>query len=323
MRKNLMFLAVAISGLAFVGSALAQPLNFATLAPGAINHVRAQVIGKVVNENSDVAVNVVSLGGSAQGVIAVSTAEADFTISDASQVTDGVLGLAPFESPNPNVQVAFTFAQMFVGFMVRNDSDIKTYADMAGKKFGSGFPGFPNLIPLSNGMLAPSGLSMDDTVGVPVSSLIPAANDFQEGKTDAALFAIGAPKVAEVNAALESNGGVRFLSMDNSPESLARVKAIKIDYNIVTLNPNPRFAGILGPTNVLAVPLIIAVGPHVSDDAVYGFVKAVFENKPALAAGHPSFNSFNPERPQQQYQELDYHPGAIKYFVEQGIWPGS
>ena len=323
MRKYLLSLTGALAGLAFAGSALAQPLNFATLQPGAINHVRAQVIGKVVNENSDLRVNVTPLGGSAQGIIAVSTESADFTISDASQVTDGVLGIAPFEAKNPNVRVAFTFAQLFVGMMVRNDSDIKTYADMAGKKFGSGFPGFPNLIPLSNGALAPAGLSLDDTVGVPVSSLIPAANDFQEGKTDAALFAIGAPKVAEVNAALESNGGVRFLSMDNSPESLARVKAIKIDYNIVTLNPNPRFAGILGPTNVVAVPLIIAVGPHVSDDDVYAFVKAVSENKPQLAAGHPSFNSFFPERMALQYQELEYHPGAIKFFKEQGIWPGS
>jgi TRAP-type uncharacterized transport system substrate-binding protein len=113
--------------------------------------------------------------------------------------------------------------------------------------------------------------------------------------------------------------------MDDSPEALARVKAVRPDYFIMKLEPGPRFPGIVAPTNVLGVDLLIVAGAHVSDDVVYRFVAAVAANKPELVAGHPSFNDFHPdERMAKQFRDVvQYHPGAIKFYKEKGIWTGS
>ena len=51
-------------------------------------------------------------------------------------------------------------------------------------------------------MLATAGLSLKDVDGVPTTNLLRAADDFKAGRLDATLFAIGAPKMAEVDAAI-------------------------------------------------------------------------------------------------------------------------
>lgn len=154
------------------------------------------------------------------------------------------------------------------------------------------------------------------------SGLIPAANDFKVGRSDATIFAIVAPKVRELNAAIR--GGIRVLSVDKTPATLAAMKKVRRDYRIVTVRPGPPFPGVRGPTNVLATPSVVTAGAHVSDEVVYKVVKAMAENKPELVKGHPSFRPFSPSKGMAAtYPGLPHHPGAVKYFKEKGIWSGS
>ena len=99
--------------------------------------------------------------------------------------------------------------------MVRKDSGIDTVADLKGKRFPIGWQGFQQGIPLSNAMLATAGLSLDDMDGVPTANLLRAADDFKAGRLDATIFAIGAPKMAEVDAAV----GIKFLDLPDTPEA--------------------------------------------------------------------------------------------------------
>jgi len=46
----------------------------------------------------------------------------------------------------------------------------------------------------------------------------------------------------------------------------------------------------------------------------------VLLNKADLVKGHPSFNSFSPDRMAATYGTLRYHRGAIKFYKEVGLW---
>jgi TRAP transporter TAXI family solute receptor len=222
----------------------------------------------------------------------------------------------------PDLRLVLTILPFALGILVRNDSDIKTISDMKGRKFPVDWQAFPNGVPLSIGVLASVGLTLDDLKGVPTSGLIPAANDFKAGKTDGTLVAAGAPVVAEVNAAIK--GGVRFLSLPKTPDSLARLKRVRPEYDVMTVQPSPRLAGVIGPTNPLRVDLTVATSAKVADSIVYKFVKAMYENKKELTKEHPSFHGYFPdERMAKQYSSATYHPAAIKFYTEKGIWPGK
>jgi TRAP-type uncharacterized transport system substrate-binding protein len=57
---------------------------------------------------------------------------------------------------------------------------------------------------------------------------------------------------------------------------------------------------------------------------LYEMVKAVYEHPKEVAAIHPAAKEFNLDNIffglDLVRQHLPYHPGAVKYFKEKGIW---
>lgn len=311
--------AVALGG--WSGAAQADAIAMSTLPPGAINNAQAQAIAKVIQQHSDLQPRVISFNSPAAILGAVNAGQAELCLSSSDESTVAFTGTEDYKGrPMTNLRVAFTIMPFAVGLIVRKDSPIKTVADMKGKKFGTGWQGFKQGIPLANGMLATAGLSLKDVDPVPVSNLLRAADDFKAGKTDAFQFAVGGPKVAEINAAV---GGVRFLSFDHSPEAAKRMAAIRKEYRPVLVQPRPNLAGLEQPTWLMGYHILILTSAKVPDATVYKVVKAVHGQKTELVKGHPSFNGFTDAGMGTQFSELRYHPGAIKFYKEAGLWKGK
>lgn len=318
------FAAAAVAATIATASAPAasETIGIASIPVGAINHLQAQIFAKVVQQHAGLQTRVIPMGGTSATLAALEAKAAEFTNGDVTNTRSGVEGSHGFSRPLKDLRVVLTYNMLLIGNMVRNDSDIKNFDDLKGKRFPTGWPEFPNGIPLANGLFATAGYSIDDMESVPAAGLFPAADDFKVGKTDATVIALVAPKVREIDAAI--SGGVRFLSVENTPEALKRMQQIRRDYRIATVKPGPAFVGIHGPTNVLAAPSIVTAGAHVSDEIVYKFVKAVAENKADMVKGHPSFRPLDPDGAiATTYPGLEHHPGAIKYYKEKGIWSGS
>ena len=299
--------------------ASAKTIAIATLQIGAINNLQAQIIAKVVQGHTDLQVRVIPMGGTSATLASINAKAAEFSTGDVSNMRQGVEGGHGFSRKLPSLRVVLTYNMLLIGLLVRNDSGMKMVADLKGKRFPTGWPEFPNALPLAEALFATAGYSFKDLKSVPASGLIPAANDFKAGKSDGTLFAIVAPKVRELHAAI--SGGIRVLSMEKTPATLAALKGVRQDYRIITVRPGPPFPGVREPTNVLATPSVVTAGAHVSDEGVYLLVKSMAENKGELVKGHPSFRPFNPKRGMAlKYPGLEHHPGAIKYFKEKGIW---
>jgi hypothetical protein len=320
-RQSIAGLALTTAATLVAGNAAAETVGFATLPPGAINNVQAQVIAKVAQAHSNLKIRVIPYRGGGAVAGAVNTRRAEIGISDIVEMTDASTGGGQFKGrAMPNLRIAFRVLAFPLGIFVRKDSPIQTVAQLRGKRFATEWTAFPNSIPLSNGIMATGGISLKDVKGVPTANIIRGANDFKAGKTDAFIFAVGAPKVAEVNSAV---GGIRILPIANTPEALKAVKSVRPDYFLITLPARMPFVGVLKPTTVMASDLIIYVGAHVKDATVYKFVKAVYNHKDELVKGHPSFRGHVPKLMAKQFTVAKYHPGAIKFFKEIGIWKGK
>jgi len=276
----------------------------------------------VVQRHTDLQARVIPTGGTTATLASINSKAAEFNTGDITNMRQALEGGHGFSRPLPNLRVVLTYNMLLLGILVRNDSSIKTFKDLKGKKFPTGWPEFQNAIPLINGLFATAGYSLKDMSPVPAAGLIPAANDFKVGRSDATIFAIVAPKVRELNAAIR--GGIRVLSVEKTPATLAAMKKVRQDYRIITVKPGRPFPGVRAPTNVLATPSVITTGTHVSDEIVYKVIKAMAENKAELVKGHPSFRPFDPKkRMAARYPGIKHHPGAIKYFKEKGIWSGK
>lgn len=301
--------------------AWAAPVSISTLPPGAINNVQAQVIAKVVQERSGLQMRVVTFNAPSAILGAVQNRQAEFTFTSNDEAGAAYRGKDEYAGqPMRDLRIALTVIPFTVGIMVKADSPIKTMRDMKGRRFATGWQGFRQGIPLANAMLATAGLSLDDVEGVPAANLLRAADDFKAGKTDGAQFAIGAPKVAEIHAAV---GGVRFLPLEDTAEAVKRMQAIRPEYHINMAQPSPVLPGVVGPTPLLGYYINILTHQAVPEDVVHRFVKALHGAKEDLAKGHPSFRAFDPQRMAEDHVGMDYHPGAVRFYREAGLWKGG
>jgi TRAP transporter TAXI family solute receptor len=319
MKKSLLLLTLALTGIFIANLCAAQQIvSFASLPQGTANFFQSSALAKVLQQHTNIRARVNPLRGTALGVAAVSAKEAEFMMGAMPDMSDMYHGRGEYKGKDyKNLRLVFNNRPLTIGMLVRKDSGIKSFSDLKGKRLPSGWKAFPMQNEYQVAMLKTVGLTVDDVVGVPVPDLIRAANDFMEGKNDGTAIATVAPKVVEINNAV---GGIRFLSLPEGPDALKALQSVHPDFFIVTVQPSKHQVGIEAPTRILAVDITVVSATHVPDDIVYALTKTAYENKDDLVKAHSSFMTFFPKNMVKRSFSIPYHPGAIKFYKEVGLW---
>jgi hypothetical protein len=111
--------------------------------------------------------------------------------------------------------------------------------------------------------------------------------------------------------------------MDDSSKAVAQMQKVRQEYSVAPQQPAPHLAGVMGPTNLMQYYIVVLTNKDTPEDLVYKVVKTAHANKAAMVAGHPSFNAFTQDGMAVPHKRIQYHPGAIKFFKEAGIWKGN
>ena len=320
MFKALRGCVAALAAAGFAGSALAQTYGLATLPPGALMHALSSVVAKTVQDHSKLQIRVQGFGGDAGVLDAVANKNSDFFALEVTEAAAAYHGRDYWkDKKRPSLRAVVTLFAFQTALFVRKDSPIQSISDLKGKRVPSGWAQQTGVQQLMLATLATGGLKYDDVVSLPVVNVVRAADDFKAGKLDVFYFAVGAPKVQEVHAAVS---GVRMLPYPHTPQALEAVQAIRPEYYFTEVKPAPHIVGLDQPLQVLTFDFVVGAGTHVPDEVVYQFVKAVHPNKKDLAAGHPNFNRYDADNAAKPQPTLPHHPGAIRFFKEAGIWRG-
>lgn len=318
--RNMVLAGVAATA-TLAGAAVAQTVSISTLPPGAINNVQTQAIAKVVQEETGLQMRVVTFNSPAASMQAVQEGMAEFSFMSSDEVGAAVTGRDMYgEMQLPDLQLVARVFPFKVGIVVREDSGIRSIEDLAGKRFPVGWQGFPQGEYLSRALLAAGGLTEDDVEGVPTTNLLRGADDLKSGRLDATMFAIGAPKMAELDAAL---GGIHFINLPDTEEARERMKEVRPEYGIASQAAAPYLHGVEDGANLMQYAMTVVAHKDVDPEIVAKVAKTLHDHKEALVAGHPSFGALVPEGLSTQQPGVEYHPGAMDYYSEIGIWPES
>jgi hypothetical protein len=312
-------LAVAAAVMAAV-AAQAQTLSIGTSPVGTLNYSVGNALGKVMTEQAGLRARVVPFGGGQHVLPMIGKKDLELSISTATDTLLAFEGKEDFNgNPNPTLRVIGKVFPFAIGWFVKKDSPYKTLTDLKGKKIAVGFTASSAQLRFFRASFAAYGVTEKDFDGVPAPHVVRGADDFMQGKVEASTFAVGAGKVAEVNTKV---GGVRFMNMPDAADALKRLRTVLPRASIQTLNPAPEFAGIVAPTKLIFEDYQVVAGTQISDDDAYKIAKILHESQDKLKAIAKTFGHYNP-RELAADRGVPFHPGAIKYYREKGIWPGK
>ena len=287
-------------------SASAQTFGFATMQPGTLNHTSGSAVAKVLKEKANLNVVIQPTAGESVLIPIVSRGEAEFGIANIFEVEAA-------KASSPNLRLIGSLHPLRGAFWVRKDTNMRTMADLKGKRVGMGYSAMRTIDPMVKAILATGGLTEKDVTPVLIPNVIRGADDFASGAADMFFFAFGAPKVREVDATV---GGIRALEIPDG--GIAAAQKVLPEGYLTPAAPNPFFVGVEKPMPVYTWDNLIFTNASVKDDVVYKMIETLEANKGELVSIQPALREFSAAALYKKY-DIPYHPGALKYFKDKGI----
>jgi|TARA_B110000483_G_scaffold19154_1_gene21037 TRAP transporter TAXI family solute receptor len=273
-----------------------------------------RTLAAAISEVGELQIRPQELANTADYIPLVNAGEIEFGIANVVQLTYAVNGTGMSEGrPNANLKMVATLMPFRSAYIVRKDSDIESVEDLKGRRV----PVFADKALgdyVTKGYFANANMSLDQVDGVAVPNFPRMWASFAEGSADVAIVVVGAANSREYDASF----GIRYLSFENTPEALARTRKFLPQMYLQEM-PAGSVPGIDKPTNVNVFDYTLFAGKDVSDDMVYKSVKALWEKEADLLAAGPFWNGFMKEKMSTPLG-LTYHPGAIKFYKEMGVW---
>ncbi|MDO4182814.1 MAG: TAXI family TRAP transporter solute-binding subunit [Coriobacteriia bacterium] len=287
-------------------------LNFVTGGSTGTYYAVGGVIANQVANNTEFAVTSLEGNGSQANIVALEDNEDQFAFCQSDVMSYAYEGTNLFASTG-KVDCFSVVAALYdeAVQIVTTDANIKTVADLKGKRVSIGAAGsgvYFNAIDV----LGAYGITEADITPT-YQSFGDSADALKNGQIDAAFIVAGAPTTAITD--LSTSKQAYLVSMDDA--HVNQLLAASPYYSAITIPANT-YTGVTTDTTTVAVNAVILARNDVSEDAVYAMVSQVFDNLDSLSTQHAKFKEMTVNKA-ASITSVPYHPGAAKYFKEKGI----
>lgn len=314
--RRLFAAATFAAGVALAGGASAQTVGIATSNPGSLFHNIGTAVANAANQ-AGVNATIQPATSPNQFIPFVNAGGIEFGVANLQEVNYAVTGDGWWGGvENPNIRVVAMLMPLREAIFVRADSDIASLADLKGRRVTDGFTAQNTILPQLSAILATAGLTRDDIVPVNVPSVVAGGDAFIAGDAEAFIFAHGAGKVREADAAV---GGLRALPVGDASDAglgKAREHWPTGFFTEIQAGTTP---GVLEDGVYFAFPQVIFTHANAPEEAVYALTKAIHDGKEVMANTFPPFRAFNPAGMKGDPGIAEFHPGALRFFREAGL----
>jgi uncharacterized protein len=285
-----------------------------TMASGWVTGVYYPLSGamsRIAYEKMDnISLSVESSGASVANARLIGSGDADLAILQNDIAYYAFHGEKMFDSAVKNITGGFMLYPEPCQLVVSTASGIKTPADLKGKRVAVG--------PLGSGTEANAaqiveayGLTFSD-FQVERLTAGESADFLKDGRIDAAFFTVGVGASAIADLALLHD--VKLVEIDD-----AHFAKLVADYPFYaqTVIPENVYSGIPATKTVTVLAMVVARA-ELSEDVMYTFTKAIYENLDSIHNAHDMGKRVTLETALVG-MPLELHPGAAKYFKEAGV----
>ncbi|MBA2276920.1 MAG: TAXI family TRAP transporter solute-binding subunit [Chloroflexia bacterium] len=312
-----LLVALLLAGVAFGPNAAAQDrLSIATGGTGGVYYPYGGALASLIsNYVEDTEVTAEVTAASVDNMLLIESQDADLAFVLGDTAADAVQGNDPFQNPIPGRTLA-TLYDNFTHIVVKGDSEINTVADLRGKRVSTGSPGSGTEV-IANRILTAGGLNPDADISREQLGVSESAGAMRDGRVDAFFWSGGLPTAAITDLGATPNVTMKLLPhADIAPALQEQYGAV---YSTATIPANT-YPNQTEDVEVVIVPNVLVAHEEMDEELVYNITKAMFEHRDDLVAAHPAANDLTLENAIAD-SPIPYHPGALRYYQEQGATP--
>ena len=293
-----------------------QFLSMGTAPPGGAFFVVGSALAEVINETGaefGYSVTAEATSGSQENIRRLGSGELDFALSNAAITYFAVRGSEGWDRAHP-VRSVMTLAPNVALFVAQAASGIDTIDDLRGRRVsvgpaGAGFEYF--VAPL----LEAHGVTYDDFS--PLNATQQAAVDMLTDGSADATFLGGAVPTASITQAAAS---MEITFIPFGEEEKQRLISDYTFFRPATI-PAETYRGQTEPFEGLDVgSMHVITAADAPDDLVYNATKLLYENRALVVEKHAAGRAINPNNVVRD-TGTEFHPGAIRFYEEAGLWP--
>ena len=256
-----------------------------------------------------------STGGSVYNINTIKGGELEFGVAQSDWQYHAFNGTSKFEGDAafPDIRAVMSVHPEPFTLIVRGDSDISGFADIAGKRVNVGNPGSGQRATMEVVMDA-FGIGMGDLALATEYKGSEMAKQLCDGNIDAMIYTIGHPAAAIKEATTTCDA--RLISVTGEP--IDKLVADNPFYRVATI-PGGMYKGTDSETTTFGVGATFVTSAGVPEDTVYIVAKSVMENIEDFRGLHPAFADLDPAQMVKDGLSAPLHPGAEKAYKELGL----
>ena len=319
MKKMLLKSALVTAFAAASTFTMAAETQFVSIGTGGVTGVYYPAGGSICRMlNKDrkehgIRCSVESTGGSGYNVNSIRAGELEFGVAQSDVQAAALAGKGQFEgNPFPELRSVFSIHPEPIHLMARADSGIQSFDDLKGKRVNIGNPGSGNRSMMEMLMTEKGWATADFAFAAELKSS-EMSQALCDDKFDVTIFVAGLPNGSAQEATTTCD--VRMIPLNDEASLNVQAKHSEFSQAVIPggmYNGNPEDVVTFGPKAT------IVTSANVSDEVVYQMTKAVFENIDAFKRLHPAFARLEPLEMVHTSLVAPLHPGAAKYYREQG-----
>ena len=307
------------TGVLLTSTALAED-KFVTIGTGGqtgVYYAVGQSICKLVNRSNDenkIKCTAPSTGGSVANLNAIKAGEMDMGVAQSDWQFHAYNGTSKFKDQGANGDLRAVFSVHPEPFTViaRTDANVKSLADLKGKKVNIGNPG-SGQEGTWNVVWSALGFSNDDLALASQLKSSEQSSALCDNKVDAIIFTAGHPNGSIKEATTSCDAQLINVT---GPE----IEALYNDnaYYAPATIPGGMYKGTDEDVTTFGVGATFVSSTNTDADTIYAIVKAVFENFDRFKKLHPAFGNLKEADMIVNNLSAPLHEGAKRYYKERG-----
>lgn len=254
-----------------------------------------------------------STSASAANATTLNQGKAEVAFSMADAAADAYEGIDSFDEQGAqeNIRSIAALYTNYLQIVATKESGIKTVDDLKGKRIAVGAPASGTEISAKR-ILGAYGLTYDD-ITADYLSFAEGVEGMKNGNIDAVVISSGLPNAGILELATSKD--IIIVEIDEE-----KILSMQEDYPsfFPAIVPQDTYDDLENDVPTLGVSNVLITHKDVPDDVVYAMTKGFFENLSQLQDTHNAAKDIDIKNALKNLP-APLHPGAKKYFDEEGI----